>query len=62
MCNLMVAGLWLACAACPPDQPGRADEASRTPYARWENGPSSDPHDFPIAVWLQAPRLSLIHI
>ncbi len=27
-----------------------------TPYAAWEFGPGKDPDDFPIAVWLQAPR------
>ena len=25
-------------------------------YAKWENGPPSDPGYFPIAVWLQNPR------
>jgi hypothetical protein len=32
-----------------------ADDAP-SPYAKWTHGPSSDPHFFPIAVWLQDPR------
>jgi len=32
-----------------------ADEPP-SPYARWKNGPSTDPGFFPIAVWLQAPK------
>lgn len=27
-----------------------------SPYAKWENGPPTDPSFFPIAVWLQNPR------
>ena len=27
-----------------------------SPYARWKNGPPSDPAYFPIAVWLQNPK------
>ncbi len=34
------------------DQP----EADSNAYARWENGPPSDPDYFPIAVWLQNPK------
>jgi hypothetical protein len=30
-------------------------EEKKTAYGKWENGPSSDPRFFPIAVWLQAP-------
>jgi hypothetical protein len=29
---------------------------SASPYAKWENGPSTDADFFPIAVWLQNPR------
>lgn len=29
---------------------------SPTDYRRWANGISTDPNDFPIGVWLQAPR------
>ncbi|MBN2313134.1 MAG: hypothetical protein JXM79_04350 [Sedimentisphaerales bacterium] len=29
---------------------------SASPYAKWENGPPTDEHFFPIAVWLQSPR------
>lgn len=29
--------------------------AQQSPYARWKNGPSTDPGFFPIAVWLQNP-------
>jgi hypothetical protein len=36
----------------PIDQP----EAESNAYARWENGPPSDPEYFPIAVWLQQPK------
>ncbi len=37
---------------------GRAgeDSATKSPYAVWSAGPSSDPGYFPIAVWLQDPR------
>ena len=31
-------------------------ESEGNAYARWENGPSSDPGYFPIAVWLQNPE------
>src|SRR5687768_10028633 len=27
-----------------------------SPYARWTNGPSTDPNYFPIAVWVQQPK------
>ncbi len=30
-------------------------ETAASLYARWKNGPPSDPHFFPIAVWLQNP-------
>jgi hypothetical protein len=30
-------------------------ETPVSPYARWANGPSTDPSYFPIAVWLQSP-------
>jgi hypothetical protein len=39
--------------------PGAGAGAQETPslsYARWENGPPSDPAFFPLAVWLQAPQ------
>ncbi|MFO7774257.1 MAG: hypothetical protein R6W89_00525, partial [Candidatus Hydrogenedentota bacterium] len=29
-----------------------------SPYARWENGPPTDPDFFPIGVWLQDPELA----
>jgi len=32
--------------------------ASKNPYGKWKNGPSSAPNYFPIAVWLQAPELA----
>jgi len=32
------------------------EDLPAAPYARWENGPGSDPGFFPIAVWLQDPR------
>lgn len=32
-----------------------ASAVSAAPYARWKNGPPSDPSFFPIAVWLQNP-------
>jgi len=28
----------------------------KSPYAKWKNGPSTQPNFFPIAVWCQAPR------
>lgn len=31
---------------------------SGNPYEKWKNGPSSDPNYFPIAVWLQNPKLA----
>lgn len=33
-------------------------EPYKNPYARWENGPSTDPNYFPIGVWLQSPHLA----
>ncbi len=35
---------------------GRAEDAAKSPYARWANGLSADPGYFPIAVWLQDPK------
>jgi len=35
---------------------GVQPEIEGNAYARWENGPSSDPSYFPIAVWLQQPK------
>jgi hypothetical protein len=32
--------------------------ANGNPYGRWENGPSSDANYFPVAVWLQEPKLA----
>lgn len=29
---------------------------AQSPYAQWTNGPSADPDNFPIAVWLQHPK------
>ena len=34
----------------------RGADGLANPYARWRNGPSSQPDFFPIAVWLQDPR------
>jgi hypothetical protein len=31
-------------------------DATVSPYAKWTQGPSTDPGFFPIAVWLQSPR------
>jgi len=31
-------------------------EGQASIYARWQNGPSTDPNYFPIAVWVQAPQ------
>lgn len=33
-----------------------ATNPEQTAYSRWKHGPPGDPHFFPIAVWLQAPR------
>ncbi|MDP2899169.1 MAG: hypothetical protein Q8Q12_21755 [bacterium] len=42
-----------------PTYPGYgegSEKSERNAYARWQNGPPSDPGYFPIAVWLQEPR------
>ena len=41
--------------AVPPTLSRVAPEPTESPYARWENGPSTDPDYFPIGVWLQSP-------
>jgi len=46
-----VLALVAACAALPAG----AKTASSSPYAKWKNGPSSDPSYFPIGVWCQDP-------
>ncbi len=33
-----------------------ADVPAVSPYAKWKNGPSSDPGYFPLAVWMQSSR------
>jgi len=33
---------------------GQAHLQAQSPYARWDNGPSTDPGYFPIGVWLQS--------
>jgi hypothetical protein len=33
--------------------PGDGSETARSPWAKWKNGPPSEPGYFPIAVWLQ---------
>ena len=35
-----------------------AEGPTMNPYARWANGPPSDPAYFPIAVWLQDPKMA----
>jgi hypothetical protein len=56
MSALIMAAAWLVCAAeATADDPQQAAPA-HTVYERWEKGLSSDPHYFPIAVWLQAPH------
>jgi hypothetical protein len=50
---LAAAGLLGGSAFAGPSEDAR-DAAS--PYAKWKNGPPSDPAFFPVAVWLQAPR------
>jgi len=42
----------LACALTSTTGPN----VSASPYAKWENGPPTDEHFFPIAVWVQNPR------
>ncbi len=37
--------------------PNQVDQSS-TPYSRWKNGPSPSTDYFPIAVWLQDPKLA----
>ena len=51
LCALVLANATYA------QEPEKPDEGG-TMYARWENGMSSDPDYFPIAVWLQSPRLA----
>src|SRR6266511_3113484 len=44
----LAAGVWAG--------PGDGGETARSAWARWKNGPPSDPGYYPIAVWLQDPR------
>ena len=53
-CAATVLGLMLVTAACAE---GGAPAAA-SPYAAWKNGPPADAGYFPIAVWLQDPRLA----
>ena len=41
--------------AVPPTLSRVAPELIESPYARWENGPSTDSDYFPIGVWVQDP-------
>ena len=41
--------------AVPPTLSRVAPGSTQSRYARWENGPSTDPGYFPIGVWLQSP-------
>jgi hypothetical protein len=43
--------------ACPAQEQG-SDPGEKNVYAAWENGPPSDPAYFPVAVWLQEPKLA----
>ncbi len=49
-----------ATTAAPQEAPTVAQPATGrqqpSPYAKWENGPPTNPNFFPIAVWLQSPR------
>jgi hypothetical protein len=56
MTRSSLAGLLMACVVLPWNTSNAVAQQSRTLYQQWENGPSSDPGHFPIAVWLQAPR------
>jgi len=60
-CSL-VAIAWSARVAARPGHPNAADAQQdapyRSPYARWDNGPARGADSFPIAVWLQDPRLA----
>ena len=59
---LVVAALVVAalCSACIRHSAvggaGQGEDVSRSPYANWSNGPSSDPDYFPIGVWVQDPK------
>ncbi|PTY03970.1 hypothetical protein DB346_02635 [Verrucomicrobia bacterium LW23] len=45
------------CNSSAQEAPTAAPPASPpSPYAKWKNGPPSDPSFFPLAVWLQNPR------
>lgn len=46
--------IWGSAVLSPHVEGSEAEE--RNAYARWKNGPPSDPASFPIAVWLQEPR------
>jgi hypothetical protein len=43
---------------CAVGWTGETRSGSTSPYAAWKNGPSSDPSFFPLAVWVQEPKLA----
>jgi hypothetical protein len=53
--HFVLAALLLVFAGVPAGLTPTSAENAESPYARWENGPPSDPDFFPIGVWLQAP-------
>lgn len=56
MSALIVGSVCLIGAVFTPDEAAPAAQGANSVYRQWEKGLPSDPHFFPIAVWLQAPR------
>lgn len=53
---LVIARILVCVSPVHPGYGEGSEQTERNAYARWQNGPPSDPGCFPIAVWLQEPR------
>lgn len=53
---LVIAWILVCVSPVHPGYGEGSEQTERNAYARWQNGPPSNPGYFPIAVWLQEPR------